>query len=387
MSLDSSVYRILSRCVENFRKKILCKKIIEIRPLFIELNKMCEDRFTDNLLKKHNRIVEESFDSLTIKIQNKDVISQVKEFIDIYKKIYNPLKKLDEKIFLSLWVFSAFPDIVLNPTTEIKDKIFNTSKYIVNKINELCINDKLIMDKTFFIDLNKHFNDYTINFDMYVKEDKKIKLLESIEAYIIIKKNIIKIEESSKYNITEKKDIIHMMYNNLHKVKKFILLYIKDFDFKNIDMIVNNAIKLEDFMIINYINTIEKKLNNKEYEYINTILKEIQGFIKQMNKIKTEAELEEIIDPDYIIQLIKNDLLNKETIINFGLKLSDEITKNGSVSLSEQKKIYIQKFYEQNLTINQLLANIIYTNLESIYMVYDEILSFHELVNELQIFT
>jgi hypothetical protein len=106
-----------------------------------------------------------------------------------------------------------------------------------------------------------------------------------------------------------------------------------------------------------------------------------------MNKIKTEAELEEIIDPTYIIQLIRNDLLNKDDIINFGLKLSDKITMNGSVSLSEQKKIYIQKFYEQNLTINGLLANIIYTNLESIYMVYDEILSFHELVNELQIIT
>jgi hypothetical protein len=243
------------------------------------------------------------------------------------------------------------------------------------------------MNKIFFIDLNKHINIYTEIFNQFIKEDKKIKLLESIETYITIKKNTIKIEESSKYTITEKKDIIHMMYNNLKTVKKFILLYIKDFDFKNIDIIVKNTLKIEDFMIINYINTIEKKLNNKEYEYINTILKEIQEFIKKMNKIKTEAELEEIIDPDYIIQLIKNDLLNKETIINFGLKLSDEITKNGSVSLSEQKKNYIQKMYEQNLTTNKLMANIIYTNLESIYMVYDEILSFHELVNELQIIT
>ena len=59
-------------------------------------------------------------------------------------------------------------------------------------------------------------------------------------------------------------------------------------------------------------------------------------------------------------------MLDKDTIINFGLKLSEEITMSGSVSLSEQKKIYIQKFYEQNLTINGLMANIIYTNLESI---------------------
>ena len=104
-----------------------------------------------------------------------------------------------------------------------------------------------------------------------------------------------------------------------------------------------------------------------------------------MNKIKVKAELEEIIDPDYIIQLIKNDLLDKDTIINFGLKLSDEITMSGSVRLSEIKNKQIEKFKEQNLTINQLMANIIYINLESIYMVYDEILSFHQLVNELYI--
>jgi hypothetical protein len=387
MNLDSSVYRVLLRCIENYRKKKLYKKIIKTKPLFVELNKMCEDRFADDFVKERNRIIEESYDYLTIKIRNKDVIIQVKEFIDLYKKIYVPLKKLDEKIFLSLWIFSAFSDIVLNPKTEIKEKLFNISKYIVKKINELCVNDKLIMNKIFFIDLNKHINNYTIYFEMFLKEDRKIKLLESIETYITIKKNIIKIDESSKYNITEKKEIIIMMNNNLHKVKKFILLYIKNFDFKNIDIIVKNTLKLENLMIINYISIIEKKLNNKDYEYINTIFKEIQEFIKKMNKIKSESDLEEIIDPEYIIQLIKNDLLDKDTIINFGLKLSDEITKNGSASLSEQKKSYIQKLYEQNLTINQLMANIIYINFESIYMVYDEILSFYELVNELQIFT
>ena len=387
MNLDSSVYRVLLRGVENYRKKLLYKKIIEIRSLFIELNDICKDRLTDDLLQDRKKIIEESFDRLTIKIKNKNVLIKVKEFINLYKKVYNPLKKFDEKIFLSLWVFSRFPDIILNPTTKIKDKLFKTSTYIVNKIDKLCVNYELIMDKTFFIDLNKHINIYTEIFDAFIKEDKKIKLLETIEAYVTIKKNIIKIEDSQKYDKNEKKEIICMMINNLNKVKKFILLYLNDFDFKNIDKIIKETITLENTMIINYISTIEKKLNNKDYEYIKIILMEIQEFIKQMNKIKVKAELEEIIDPSYIIQLIKNELLNKDDIINFGLKLSDEITKIGSVSLSEMKKNNIQKFYEQNLTINQLIANIIYTNLESIYMVYDEILSFHELVNELQIIT
>lgn len=387
MSLDSSVYRVLSRYIENFRKKRLYKKFIEIRPLFIELNDICKDRLADDLLKHRKKIIEESFDRLTIKIKNKNVITKVKEFINLYKKVYNPLKKLDEKIFLSLWIFNAFPDIVLNPITEIKDKLFKTSTYIVTKINQLCVNEQLIMDKKFFIDFNKNINIYTEIFDAFIKEDMKIKLLETIEAYVTIKKNIIKIEDSQKYDKNEKKDIICMMIDNLNKVQKFIVFYIKDFDFVNIDNIIKETITLENRMIINYISTIENKLNNQEYDYIESILIEIQDFIEKMNKIKVKADLEEIIDPLYIIQLIKNDLLGKDDIINFGLKLSEEITKNGSVSLSEMKKNNIQKFYEQNLTINKLIANILYINLESIYMVYDEILSFHELVNELQIIT
>ena len=387
MNLNSSVHRVLLRCIQNYRKKKLHNKFNEIKSIFAELNEICADRFADDLLKDRKNIIEETFDRLTLKIKNKNVITKVKSFIDLYKKVYNPSKKIDEKIFLSLWVFSAFPDFVLEPTTEIKDKVFNISTYLVNKINQLCLDNELIMNKIFFIDLNKNINNYTEIFDQFIKEDKKIKILESLESYITIKKNIIKIEESQKYDEKEKKDIIHMMINNLSKVKKFILLYIKDFDFKNIDKMIRETINLENLIIINYISTIEKKLNNKEYDYILSILIEIQNFIRKMNKIENDLILEEIIDPDYIIQLIKNDLLDKDTIINFGLKLSNEITMSGSVRLSEIKNKQIEKFKEQNLTINQLMANIIYINLESIYMVYDEILSFHELVNELQIIT
>jgi hypothetical protein len=387
MILDSSVYRILSKGVLNYRKKKLYKKFNENRLLFVELNRICADRFDNDLLRDRKKIIEDSFDKLTIKIKNKNIITKVKEFVESYKKVYYPSQKFNEKIFLSLWLFSKFPDITLDPITEIKNKLLNISIYIVNKINEMCINDRLIYDNIFLIDFNKHINEYTEIFELFIKEDKKIKLLETIKAYVTIKKNIIKIEESQKYDKNEKKNIILMMLDNLNKVKKFILLFIKDFDFINIDKIIIETINLENSMIINYINVIEKKLNNREYDNILIILNEIQEFIRKMNNIKTEIDLEEIIDPTYIIQLIKNDLLNKDDIINFGLRLSNEITLNGSVSLSEQKKKEIEKYYDKNLTINQLLANIIYINLESIYMVYDEILSFHELVNELQIIT
>jgi hypothetical protein len=395
MNLDSSVYRVLSKCIQNFRKKQLRKKINELKPIFNELNDLCKDRFSDDLLKDRKKIIEESFDRITIKIRNKDIIIKTKSFIDIYKKIYVPLNKFDEKLFLSLWIFSAFPDIVIEPnffnktttttTTKIKENLFNITCYIIIKINELCLNDELIMNKNFFEDFNKHINEYTLYFDLFIKQDKKEKILESIESYVIIKKNIIKIEESTKYNITEKKEIIQMMKINLEKVQKFISSQIKHFDFKNIDKIVSETLNLENLIIINYINTINKKLNHKDYNYILSILIEIQNFIKKMNKIENDVILEEIIDPEYIIQLIKNDLLNKELIINFGLKLSDYITQSGSVRLSEIRREEIEKFKKQNLNINNLLANIIYINLESIYLVYDEILSFQELKNELHI--
>jgi len=178
MNLNSSVHRVLLRCIQNYRKKKLHNKFNEIKSIFAELNEICADRFADDLLKDRKNIIEETFDRLTLKIKNKNVITKVKSFIDLYKKVYNPSKKIDEKIFLSLWVFSAFPDFVLEPTTEIKDKVFNISTYLVNKINQLCLDNELIMNKIFFIDLNKNINNYTEIFDQFIKEDKKIKILQ-----------------------------------------------------------------------------------------------------------------------------------------------------------------------------------------------------------------
>ena len=385
MSLNSSLYKVLSRCVVNFRKRQLYKKFIDISSLFLELNEICKDRLTDDLFKKRTKIIEEAFDRLTIKIRNNNVIFKVKEFINLYKKVYNPLNKLDEKIFLSLWVFSSFSDIVLEPKTKIKENLFNITCYLIKKITKLCENPILIMDKNFLIDFNKHINIYTEYFNLFIKEDIKIKISESLESYITIKKNIIKIEESHKYDITEKKEIIHIMKNNLNKVKKFISSQIKDFDFLNVDKLVKELIIIESKMVLNYIDRIEKKINNREYDFIKTILNEIQDFIKKFNKIKSDVDLEEIIDPDYIIQLMKNDLLSSDIIINFGRNLVNIITQSGSVRLSELKIEEINNLKNKNLTINGLLANVIYINLESIYLVYDEILSFQELVNELEI--
>ena len=379
MNLDSSIYRVLIKGIQNFRKKQLRNKIIEIKSLFVELNEISKNRFEDELFKNSTKVILESFDKLTIKIQDKYNIKKVKEFIDVYKKNYVTIKKLDEKIFLSLWLFSAFPDIVLEPQTKIKKDLNDLSSYLVGKINELCINDELIYDKRFFEDFNKYINKYTVYFDIFFKLDKKDKIIESIESYVTIKKNIIKIDKSQKYDKNEKQEIIKLMILNLNTVKKFILSHNKNFDFENLDKLVDEIINLENIKIKNYITVIEKKLDVKDYDYILSLLKDIQLFIKKMNKIEDLTTLEEIIDPEYIIQLIKNDLLNKDEIINFGLNLVNKITNSGSIRLSELKEEEIKKFINQNIKFNNLLANIIYINLESIYLVYDEIISFQEL--------
>jgi hypothetical protein len=387
MSLSS---RVLLRSVKNYRVKKLNKLMTDIRSLIEELNQICKERFDDDLFISRKKIIEQSYDNLTKKIIKRDVIDKIKIFIDQYKKIYQPLNPLNEKIFLSLWVFSAFPDIVLDPKffnseelsniSKIKEDLFNISVYLVDMINNWS------QDNNFLVNFNKHINKYTIFFDTFIKEDKKIKIVESIESYVVIKKNINKISVSLKYNDQEKQEIIEMMHKNLIKVKKFIANQIKNFNFGNLDLIVDEIILIENTMIVNYVNTIEKKLNDGHYIAVLEILEDIQEFIRNMTKIDNEPELEEIIDPKYIIQLIKNNLLSKDEIINFGLNLSTHITNLGSIKLAELRHKEIEKFRQQNININALLANVIYINLESTYLVLDEILSFQSLVNEVEIF-
>lgn len=377
--------RVLLRGVKNYRERKLNKLMINIRSLIEELNLICKERFDDDLFISRSKIIEQSYDNLTKKIIKRDVINKIKIFIDHYKKIYQPLKPLNEKIFLSLWVFSAFPDIVLDPkffnSEEIpktKEDLFKISVYLVDMINN--------WSSINITNFNKHINKYTIIFDTFIKEDKKIKIGESIESYVLIKKNISKIGSSLKYNDQEKQEIIEMMHKNLIKVKKFIANQIKNFNFVNLDLIVEETINIENTMVVNYVNTIEKKLNDNQYDSILEILQDIQEFIRNMTKIDNESELEEIIDPYYIIQLIKNNLLSKDEIINFGLNLSTHITNLGSIKLAELRNKDIEKFRKQNISINKLLANVIYINLESTYLVLDEILSFQSLVNEVEIF-
>jgi hypothetical protein len=385
MNRDLYINRVLSNGIKNYRKKKLREKILEIKDLIYELNEICRGRFSDNLIQTKTKTIEQSYDNLTIKISNKDFIIKISKFIDNYKKLYIPLNKFDVKIFLSLWIFSAFPDIIFNSSSSITENLVACSIYIVDKINIMCKNNDIINNKTFFENFNRYINKYCLYFDLYLKEDRKNKTLESIKSYILIRKNIIKINKSSKYNDDKKIEIINMMNRNLDKIKRFVSKQIKNFDYSYVDLLVEETLDMENIIVINYIKNIEKKLDEKNYDYILSILNEIQNFIRKMNKIKDNTILEEIIDPPYIIQLIKNELLDKDTIINFGLKLSDNITLSGSVRLSEMKKEIIEKLKDKNLEINNLLANIIYINLESIYQVLDEILSFQELVNELEI--
>jgi len=352
----------------------------------LELNNIVANRFDDNLLDKSDKTIFKSYDTLTKKLLNKNLLSKVDKFIIEYLKIYRPMSKFSTKIFLSLWLISGYPDIILDTNffvekckNKIKEELFNISAFIITKINDAINNEKLFQNMHFFTNFNKLINKYSILFNQYKSNDLQEKVSEAIQSWIIIKKNINKIESTNKYNDNEKKEIILMMINNLNEVKKFIDATIKNFDFKKLELIVEQSSNIESNLIKNCIQKIKLKLDNHNYEDIKRILIDIQKFIKEMNKIQSDDEIEEIIDPEYIIQLLSNNLLDKDTIINFGLQISNHITKGGSIRLSELRIEEIQKINNNISNINEIFANILYINLESIYLVIDELFAYKDL--------
>ena len=97
MNLDSSIYRVLIKGINNYRKKKLRKKFIDIKSLFIELNEICKNRFEDELFKNSTKVIVESFDKLTIKIQDKYNIKKydiINDNIIIHNKYKSELLNL-----------------------------------------------------------------------------------------------------------------------------------------------------------------------------------------------------------------------------------------------------------------------------------------------------
>ena len=111
-----------------------------------------------NFLKRELKLIDVQFDFLSKKITEKNIIEHSKKFLDFKCK----KKKYNEKIFLSSFIITAFPHIVLNDVNaEIDKQLFVYSSNLINNF--------LILDHNF----EKILQDFIEYFNFWKKIDLK----------------------------------------------------------------------------------------------------------------------------------------------------------------------------------------------------------------------
>ena len=136
------------------------------------------------ILKQELKLIDVQFDNLSKKIMEKNIIEHSKKFLKSKcKEIYN------EKIFLSSFIITAFPHVVLNNiNSEIDKQLFIYSSNLINNF--------LILDDNF----EKLLKDFIEYFNFWKKVDLKYISENMAESLFMI--DDLKLKVNSEEDLT-----------------------------------------------------------------------------------------------------------------------------------------------------------------------------------------
>jgi len=333
--------------------------------------------------------INKNYDELTKFLFNKILLQQVNDFINQYNKFYkideNIRSLLTSKKILSIWLILAFPEFIIDTNLEkinINNQDYKTDLYVLTK--ELHNNLMLLLDnydnKELIRKFNKKLNLYINSLDYYLKINKREKLNTYIKEWIDIEKSINLINTSNKYNNYEKEQATNILINSKQLIEKYINMFTDNSEniYTKLKEIALYQINLDNNLKLSMDNILNLELKNNNYENLKKILEQIKIFILSFTKTP-ENIVNELIDIEYIIQLIKHDVLTINEINTFGLSLLNNICLAGSISLNEQQlkewnEIIINYKDDYKLIIGKLLR----LSLESISLIIEEIACFQE---------
>jgi hypothetical protein len=393
---------ISSIIVKNYQFKQVIKILFIMKDNITLLNNFIELRTQPvPLTINKSDWINRNYDILTKFLFNKSLLLQVNNFINQYNKFY----KIDENIrgpltnkkILSIWLILAFPEYIID--TNLDD--INTNKndykidlYILTKelhnILMSIINDNF--NKEIIRKFNKQLNLYINSLDYYLLINKREKLSNYIREWIELEKSIKLIETSNKYDNNEKNQSIFVLTKSKNLIEKYINKFIEQSsisqsEINNINMtelfvklkdIVVQQINLENNLKITMEIILNEQIENNDYSNLIKILEQIKTFILSFTKI-SEDNINEILDIDYIVQLIRHDVLTVSEINEFGLNLLNNICSAGSISLNNQQiKEWENIVNEFKDNYKLIIGKLLRLSLESISLIIEEIACFQE---------
>ena len=332
-----------------------------------------------------NEKINERFDHIKNYISQKNVINEMNLILNNYYrwfKIDNNFVKITSRQLLSAWLINYCPTIVLGIIDCDEKKYVKLYSENIIKIFYQIINK----DTNFnIIEFNKNMLYFTNYITLFIEKDKIEKINYYTAEWISLEKSYNLIEKSKKYNDEQKELILKNIARDKKLIENNIKLFMKNFDFDRLKKILNISQNLSKKIIDNYKTIIQADIKEKKYEVVKKILIDIKNFIKIFNK-KQKNRLDEInekIDEEYLIYLLKNDVISIDDIKLFGDFIIQYICDIGSEESEIESKEKWNKIKKNNTEIFQIISEMFIFLLELIEIIKNELMDYEFLLNNI----
>ncbi len=377
---------VVDKLKSNFLLRKFLKSLTECT--FIdELNDIVNTNYS--LFCSKDDILIKKFDMLREYICKKSVILEVEFILNNYYRWYkyDPtcMFRLTSKHLLSAWMINYCPTIILG-------NLDSNEKYYLNvyaeKIIMLLININKSTDNInnrILTELNKTILHYTDSMIIFLEKDKIDKINHYTAEWISLDKSYDLINNSARYDILQKELILTNINKDKKMIEKHIKIFMKNFDFDRLKKIIEISKNISKKIIENYKDIIYKDIYDHKYEISSKLLNEIKNFILMFNRKNdlNKNEINENIDPDYFIHLLKNNIIELNDIKQFGDYLIKKICEIGSISCEEENLIKwneIKNNNNDNLFITKLISDMFIFSLELIEIIKNELLDYEYMI-------
>ena len=286
-----------------------------------------------NILIRDLKLIDVKFNYLSKKVNDKYIIEHSIKFLN-----YKCKKKYNEKIFLSSFIITAFPHVVLNDiNSEIDKKLFVCSSNLINN----------------FLNLNEEFENLLEEFVLYLEFWKKVDLKyisENVAESLFMINNIKSKMNSEKEDLTE----LEKLENKLKKHMKII----------SGENEIHNYQDIENLFWNKY--TIDLKKEPPVHELTVYLLKCIFDLLREITpeKYKPEyfKEYDEYLDIDFLNQLIKNEAFIFTDFIKIFYyiinKLKEFQSKEDDEEFKKWEENILEKINNTNILYSEILPDI-----------------------------
>ena len=275
--------------------------------------------------------IEKDFDNIVIFINNRDNITNYKNFIGyIFDDIEISLN--NTKIFLSTYLLKYVPSQIINIENDESTNIINKSSNLLNLFDLLVqkyfslniFDDGLV--NTFKLD----FNSFMVDFKKWKKNDIDAFLYNAVAISYDLKLTLLYIDNKKSDNNQDIGDEYQLMETVINNQLKDIHMHVKSLKLNELfvqlykEYLINQKASMMRQEIVDigknaYYDCIEHKINNGDFSMLELFIDE---FREQLSKIlpknkefNKDINFEESFDTVLIIQMIKNNAFDKEDFL------------------------------------------------------------------------